>query len=341
VIDVAVRKLRAQRLAAQSLSMRAESVVLACYRVFALQAQDFVQAQWALVVRTRAARQADVAQAFASRQIVRAWSLRGTLHIVLAEDLPWLIRLLGKRNLQRAARRCSELGISERDVLAARKVLEKAIRGRTLSRNELHACLEGAGQSVAKQRGVQLLYCLTQAGVLCQAGEEFALVDDWIAHPRALVGDEALGELAMRYRAGHGPATVKDFAFWTGLSGREAIRAWEVAGAVKCTDAGVPSALLLPGYDEYLLGYADRSLIVDQADLVRLVPGGNGVFQPMLILEGRVRGSWRRRVDSQGATITLRPFAPLSAAHLRALESVAQEHGRDLGTDVTVQVDQS
>lgn len=304
--------------------------------MLALQGQDFAQARWALAVRTEAATQDDVTQAFRARELVRAWTLRGTLHVVPAEDLPWLVGLFGARNMKRAARRLGQLGISEADVRASRKVVEKELRDRTLARDALFARLEAAGQAVATQRGVHLLYCLTQAGVLCQAGEEFALAAEWIVRPRTLEGDEALGELATRYRAGHGPVSFEDFAFWTGLPKAEAKRGWEVAARVEIADHGVPRALLLPGFDEYLLGYAERSSCIDDADFERVVPGRNGVFLPMIVLDGRVRGTWGRRMGKNGVTLTLSPFAPLRDAELEAIEASARAFGAYAGAPVTV-----
>jgi hypothetical protein len=329
----------ARRLAAHGLSTRASTVTLACKRMLALQAQDFTQACWALAVRTESATHDDVAKAFASRELVRAWTLRGTLHVMPAEDLPWLIGMLKERNLKRAARRISELRISEADVLAARKVVEKALPGRTLTRDALHTLFEAAGQAAAKQRGVYLLFCLTQAGVLCQAGEEFALAEEWISRPRKLEGDEALGELARRYRVGHGPATLEDFAFWTGLPKRDAKRGWEIAGAVESADYGIPPVLLLPGYDEYFIAYADRASCIDEADFMRVVPGGNGVFLPMLVIDGRVRGTWGRRKIAKGVTLTLRPFAPLTDTQLHAFERAARAYGAYIGAPVVLKLD--
>jgi hypothetical protein len=160
------------------------------------------------------------------------------------------------------------------------------------------------------------------------AGEHFVLADEWIPRARRLQGDEALGELATRYLRGHGPASLEDFAFWAGLPKGEAKRALEIAGpAPEVEAAGVPEALLLPGFDEYFLGYADRSPCLEQQHFERIVPGGNGVFLPMLLLKGRVQGTWRRSVTAKKVNVTVVPFVALSESQTRAIGRAANGYG--------------
>lgn len=332
------RQRRAQRLTAQCLSTPADSVPSAVRKLLALQGQDLIQARWALAVRAAGATHASVDAAFAARSIVRGWCLRGTLHVVAAEDLPWLVRLLGPRNLARAAGRLRGLEISERDVAQARAVVEKHLAGRTLLRDELFALFEAAGQAVAAQRGVHLLFCLSQAGVLCQAGEAFALMDEWVRRPRLLDGDEALAALATRYREGHGPIGVDDLAFWAGIGKREAARALELAAPVAVPEAAeIPRALLLPGYDEYLLGYADRSPCIEPQHFERVVPGGNGVFLPMVVLDGWVRATWRRLRRGSRTVVTVRPFVPIERRWHAALEQAVAGLEASLGEPCALQ----
>lgn len=332
-----LRQRCAERLAAQCLARPAQTVVGAVRTLLALQGQDFIQARWALAVRTAGGTHASVDAAFASGAIVRGWCLRGTLHVVAAEDLPWLVRLLGPRNLARAAGRLRGLEISERDVGQARRVVERCLAGKALARDELFARLEAAGQAVDAQRGVHLLFALCQAGVVCQAGEAFVLVDEWIRKPRTLSGDEALGALATRYAEGHGPVGVEDLAFWTGLGKREAKRALELASPVAPETAEIPRALLLPGYDEYLLGYADRTPCIEPRHFERVVPGGNGVFLPMVVLDGKVRATWRRIRRGGRTWVTVRPFAPIERRWEAALEQAVEALAVSLGEPCALQ----
>lgn len=327
-----VSALLTRRLAAHALSARMPSVVEACRRLGAMQAQDLAHARWALGVRTEGATIDAVERAFASGSIVRTWPMRGTLHVVPSEDAAWMTRLFRRRNLARAARRLRETEIGARDLEVARRIVENALRGGRKPREALFAELARAGQRVDRQRGVHLLWHLAQEGLVALAGDQFVWLSDLVRRPRAIDGDEALGELAARYRRGHGPATIDDFAVWSGLSKTEAKRATEIAGEEEEDEGSpAPSALLLPGFDEYHLGYADRSHCIEPRYEERIVPGGNGVFQPMVVLDGRVRGTWRRQVSRDAALVTISPFDKITARQADAVEQRANEYAAFLG----------
>jgi hypothetical protein len=167
------------------------------------------------------------------------------------------------------------------------------------------------------------------------AGEHFVLLDEWVRRPRRLEGDEALGALAARYFQGHGPASLEDFSFWSGLPKGEAKRAQEIAGPPQAHEgAGLPDALLLPGFDEYFLGYADRSASLEPQHFDRVVPGGNGVFLALVVLRGQVRGTWRRRIARDRVSLTVAPFTPVTSAQKQAIERAAVAYGNFLGKPV-------
>lgn len=342
-----VNALVSQRLSAHALSSPLPSVVAVARHMLALQAQDAAQARWALGVRAAGATLADVDRAFAAREVVRTWCLRGTIHAVPAEDAAWLVRLSASRNIARAASRLRQVGIGAADLATARDVVERALDGgRSLSREALFAALEAAGQATATQRGVHLLWRLAQDGVLAQAGDDFVLLAEWVASPRDLDGDAALGTLAAAYVRSHGPSTREDFAHWSGLPKGVATRALSIAAPETAADEGagdaagdVPDALLLPGFDELLLGYADRSAIISPADFERVVPGGNGVFLPMLVLHGRVRGTWRRRITAARAVVTVVPFGRITAPERAAIARAAERFGAWLERPVEVAFD--
>lgn len=328
--------LLAARLAAQGVSAPCRTVAEAATRLLGLQAQDFGQSQWALGVRTQGATLQTVERAYAQRQVVRTWPMRGTLHVVPASEAWWLVGLCAKRNLARAASRLRALGVGPNDVAAARRIVERELRSHPegLNRAALFALLEKGGQRTATQRGVHLLWHLAQDRVLCLNEERFVLLEDWVK-PRRLDGDEALGELAARYVAGHGPSTLEDFVFWAGLTKNEAKRAMEIAGVpVASQTAPLPDAVLLPGFDEYLLGYADRSASLKAEHFERVVPGGNGVFLAMVVLQGRISGTWRRRVEPKGVTITVESFEQFTASQRTAIEKAAQRYGTFHGKPV-------
>ena len=328
-----MQALLAQRLTAMALSRPLGNPVAVGQRLFALQAQDLNAARWALGVRCGGSR-AQVEAAFDARALVRSWPLRGTLHVVPAEDLEWLRRLLAPRNLQRAKKRHADLGLDDATFRKARSVAERVLERGPLTREALLLELQHAKVSTEGQRGAHLLWGLAQHGTVClgdfEAGaQRFVLQQAWVPKSRALEGDEALAELAARYQRGHGPVTVEDLMWWAGLTRKEATRAMALAGPVGQAPSGtVPRALLLPGFDEYLLGFKARSAVISPAHFQRVVPGGNGVFLPMVVLDGRIVGTWKRR----GAQVECVGFEPWSAAQAEAVEAATAAVQRFFGT---------
>ncbi|MPV37128.1 winged helix DNA-binding domain-containing protein [Georgenia subflava] len=284
--------------------------------------------------------------ALAVGEVVRSWPMRGTLHLVPAEDLGWMLSLTSERLIAGAARRRQQLGIDEPMLHRAAEVVQEALRGGgSLSRTELMALWERAGLLEAGQRGYHLLWNLSQRGLTCfgplVGGEQrIVLLDEWVPRPRALERDEALGEWALRYFRGHGPATRKDFMWWTKLTGKEVTAALAVArpqlevidvdGADHFLDPATPQlleenrraargVLLLPGFDELILGYQDRSATLPAEHADRIVPGGNGMFRPTVVAGGRVVGTWRRTGSGTRRRIEAEPFTTFTQAVERAV----------------------
>ncbi len=326
--------------------------------MLALQAQDLAGVEWSVGLRATGATQRDVEAALDAGDIVRSWPIRGTLHLIAAEDLPWMLELTASRAIASAARRRAELGITEAENDRAREIAIGALSGgRSLRRLALLGSIEAGGVSTAGQRGYHLLGFLAQTGTLVMAGGEgrgqtFALLDESVAEPRRLEPDEALGELARRYFASHGPATVADLVRWSGLTVRHVRRGLEVAGAALVTieveevayhlapetlSAPLPArrVLLLPGFDEYVLGYRDRSagLALEHADAV--VPGG-GMFKATIVVDGEVVGTWSRRATTREVVVEPAPFDQLSATDSDGLGVAAEHYGRFLGRPVRV-----
>ncbi len=192
-----------------------------------------------------------------------------------------------------------------------------------------------------------MLWHLAQTGTLClgpvRDGDQLVvLVDEWIRRPRRMERDEALGELALRYFRSHGPATVKDFIRWTGLTATDAraglalarpeLASIDVDGVEHLLDPETRQRLgtcrneargvfLLPGFDEFVLGYADRSAVIapEHADL--LVPGGNGVFRPTVVCDGRIVGTWRHTGRGAKRSVAATAFTAFDAHTDRAISA--------------------
>lgn len=346
-------RLTAQCIATQNVAPDIPAVV---HRLLAIQAQDFGQAVWALGLRAPASRRDDVNKALALGQVVRSWPMRGTLHFVAPEDLRWMLSLTATRTLAAAVARQRQLGLDQAAFDRARDVATATLSGGgALSRNEFTAQLEQAGVSTVGQRGYHIIWYLAQTGVLCWgppegAGQALVLLDEWAPPAHEMGREEALREFALRYFIGHGPATLDDFAWWSKLTltdaraglaaARDDLTEFDFRGVAlwarnsSDTAPAVPpdsSVHALPGFDEYLLGYRDRSSVVSPEHLHRIVPGGNGVFLPIIVVRGRIIGTWRRAVDARGVMIRPDPFDPFSEPEKGSFARAAQAYARFLG----------
>ncbi|OFX24873.1 MAG: hypothetical protein A2V77_17595 [Anaeromyxobacter sp. RBG_16_69_14] len=322
----------------------------------AVQAQDYLGALWAVGLRLRQAGEADVERALAGRTILRTWPMRGTLHFVAARDVRWMLDLMAPRSVARAASRLRELEIDDGVLASSRKVLVKALQGgRQLSRPAMYRVLQEARISTAGQRGIHILWRLAHEGLLCfgpRQGKQqtFVLLEEWVPAARRLTREEALAEVAHRYFTGHGPATLGDFVWWTGLSPADARLALDLAGSrLRSEDidgqtfwlaprpplrSPVAPGSLLPGFDELVVGYKDRTALVDPLHRPRLNPGDNGMLSPTILVGDRILGTWRRTLQRGGVAIEPRPFAPLAAAGQRALSGASERYARFLGLPI-------
>ena len=344
--EVALLRLVAQRIAGPPAPTPADAV----RRLTAAQGQDLAGALLSIAVRTASGDRSDVEAALNTGDVVRSWPMRGTLHLVAAEDLGWLIDLLGPRALAGTPARRLQLGITDADIDKARVIAVDALSGgRRLPRTELLAALEDGGVEITGQRRSHLLWYLSQSNTLClgpmEDGEQrFVLMDEWIRSPRALDPDEALAELAGRIFRGHGPAMVKDLARWAGLrvtearaglaAVRDGLARLDVDGVEHFLDPATPDLLaacrsqargtfLLPGFDEFVLGYADRSAVLDPEFADRIVPGGNGVFRPTVVHDGRIVGTWQWTGRGAKRTVTATPFRTFPAEAEAAIPDLA------------------
>ncbi|WP_448004700.1 winged helix DNA-binding domain-containing protein [Agromyces bauzanensis] len=355
-------RLRAARLESHGLRGGLPTVAEAVDRLGAVQAQDFTAAKWVLGARVPRSVAADVDAAIEAREIVRSWPLRGTLHLLPTDRLRPILAITGPRIRQQSTTRLRQLELDDETYLRARAVAEAELAGGvSRSRDELQAAWEAAGIDPGGQRGYHLIAWLARDAVVCWGpiegrGQRLVLLDEWAPRPAAAEDrDETLAELFQAYIAGHGPATVRDFAWWSGLTlGDARIARAAVGDAVTAldeerlvaTDAGWPAdpaaptprataALALAPFDEYFLGYTDREAVCDPAHVARVIPGGNGVFQPILVAGGRVVGTWRRGRGRDATSVALEGFDAASAldpaAFAASLRAWARFWGHELG----------
>jgi hypothetical protein len=338
------------RLAAQWVAGPQGTPAEAVRRLGALQGQDFPGAITSVALRTADRRRKDVEVALDDGEVVRSWPMRGTLHLLAAEDLRWMLDLLCTRVLAGLTARWAQLELTEADAERAREIVLATLAGRRMRRPDLLAAIDDAGVATTGQRGAHLLGYLARTGTLCLgptdgAGEQlFVLLDEWVREPRRLSGDEAVGELARRFFLGHGPATVQDLARWAGIPLRDAraglavarpeLDAVDVDGVEHLMDPATPDRLtacraeaeglfLLPGFDEFVLGYRDRRAVLDPEFAERIVPGNNGMFRATVVHGGRIVGTWQWTGRGAKRTVTATPFTAFTASLLAEIEESA------------------
>lgn len=316
----------------------------------AMQGQDMASVLWSLGVRLPSLTLAGVNSALEKREVVRTWPMRGTVHLIPAGDAHWMLELMGARALAGAAARRDIIGLSHRAAEHGVEVLAAALAGgNRLTRAECLGALTDAGVDVSGQQGYHMLWYASQLGVSAIAphiGKEqtFVLLDDWAPAPRRPERDEALGLIASRFFRSHGPATVADLSRWTGLpvkdcragvaAAGDALAAIRVDGTEMLVDAALADAdlpelddwLALPGFDEYILGYKDRSMMVDDAHKQAIVPGNNGIFMATIVRGGRVAGTWKRTLTKKAVVVAVQPLVPFSAADRAYTEAALQPY---------------
>jgi hypothetical protein len=361
--------MRAQLLAGR----RPRSVAEVVSAVGGLQAQDTPASRLALRPRSSGLDEAAVRRACnQDRSVVRLWAMRGTLHLVAAEDAGWLVALLGPVFAAAGRRRRLQLGLDDAVCRRAMAALPDVLAGGPLSRAELVGRLgaEGVRIDPRGQAPAHLVAFAALAGLLCRGpdldGDEasYVLLEDWVgagprAEGRAMEPQDALAELARRYLGGHGPAAPEDLAAWSGLPAGRARRAFElVAGELREVElagrrlwapAGAPATRARPGsgrplvrllgrFDDYLLGWRDRELILDPR-FARRIQAGGGWIHPAVVVDGRVAGTWRARRAAGRLEVTVEPFGRLPAGTRPGLEAEAADLGRFLGLETTLDVD--
>lgn len=316
-------------------------------RLGAMQAQDAAAIRWAIGLRCREATLATVEAALASGDVIRTWLLRGTLHVVAASDVRWMLALLAPRILAGGAGRRRQLGLDDATLERSLDTIAGALEsGAVATRSELLQVLERAGIATTGQRGYHLLGHAALRGLICFGPpqgkqESFVLLDTRAPAPATLDRDSARGELARRYFTGHGPATLADFVWWSGLPLGEARAAldqakadldplvmgdqtyYQASAAPAHEDARASGVVLLPAFDEYYLGYAARGAILE-AGLDKRVVSSNGIFRPMIVVDGQVTGIWRTERKPDGTRLLPTLFRPLSAQEAQGLQAAVE-----------------
>jgi hypothetical protein len=352
-MDIARLRLHNQRIAGAKFEKPGDVVAW----LGAIQAQDYRGALWAVGLRMRNAVEPDIERALADRTIIRTWSMRGTLHFVAAADIRWMLELLTPRvvanNVQRLFR---QFDLDESTFARSKDLFTRALQGRRqLTRNAMYDILEAGGVSTAGQRGLHILWRLAQDRVICFGAREgkqqtFALLDEWAPKAMRMERDKSLAEIAKRYFTGHGPATLQDFAWWSGLTTADATAGLEMAkrslaretinrqtywfaSSTSKTKHPSPTAYLLPAYDEYTVAYKDRSAVLNP-EYAKLPNYGYGIFNSTIVINSQIVGTWKRTLNEGSLIITPSLFTKLKRAESRAIARAAGRYAKFLGASL-------
>jgi hypothetical protein len=330
----------------------------------AMQAQEYGPAKWSIGQRSTGLVEGDVDEALAEGSIVRTHVLRPTWHFVARDDIRWLLALSGPRVQRGNASRYRELGLDARTRTRGERVIASALAGgNRLTRNELGAVLDDAGIDREGQRLPYFLMDCELEAVICSGGlagkqQTYALLDEMVpASGGRFDRDDALAELTRRYLQSHGPATVKDMNWWSGLTmgdirkgidqlGSEA-RSDTVDGLVLwslATEDTPPrgrGAHLVQTYDELVVGYTESRFAGDPA-LERAKAawtGGSDIPLPTggVLLNGRIGGHWRRTLAPTRITVEVHLYEEPTQADARALRGAAADLGRFFGREVVLE----
>lgn len=348
---IALRRLNQQRLASSPGATPDEVVAW----LGAVQAQDFAGAKWALGLRMRNATDAAIERAFADGTILRTHVMRPTWHFVTPATIRWMLELTAARVNAVNAYVYRQVGLDDALFGRANAIIADALQGgQQLTRAQLGTTLAHAGIEAEGLRLGCLLQRAELDAVVCSGprrGKQFTymLLEERAPRTRTLARDEALAELTRLYFTGHGPATVRDFAWWSGLTVADAkaglalagsgLTKQELDGETYWFSESLPPpadpfsrAFLLPTYDEFLVGFA----AFDRARRGARGADASPRFDSAIVIGGRVVGSWRRTFERGEVVVEVMPFGRLSSAEDAAIASATRRYGEFLGMPVVL-----
>jgi Winged helix DNA-binding domain len=355
-MEIAQQRLRNQHISQQTFAKPSDVVEW----LGAVQAQDYAAAKWALGLRLQDATDDAIEQAFSSGAMLRTHVMRPTWHFVAPAAIRWLLALTAPRVNAAAAYWYRRLELDDALFARSNAALLKALQGgQQLTRPELIPTLQQAG--IATDGEQRLTYIIMRAeldGIVCSGARQgkqftYALLEERAPQARTLERDEALAELFRRYFTSHGPATLQDFVWWSGLTiadaraGLAMVKSQFVqeeiedqmywfAPSTSFSKEIAQTAYLLPNYDEYIVGYTDRSAIYDPIHNEKLDARSNVLFNHTIVVNGRIVGTWKRTLKKDAVVITPDFFVSPTEAEMRAFAAAAERYGKFVGRAVNV-----
>lgn len=322
----------------------------------AVQSQDYAGAKWALAQRLKdSPTDAAIEKAFNEGKILRTHILRPTWHFVAPEDIRWMLALSAPRVHMENGFMYRQQELDREIIQKSLGVLENVLQGnKQLTRTELGSAFQKAGIKNAK--GIRLGYFMMSAeldGIICSGtrrGKQFtyALLEERAPQAKTLKREEALAELTRRYFATRGPATLQDFTWWSGLTMAQAREGIELvksqfvnevfedqtywfANSLSLVKEKSPTAHLLPNYDEYFIGFKDRSAIGKVAQLANVEANNLAFLAHIIIIDGQIVGGWKRTLKKDAVLVELNLITKLTKAESEAVKAAIEQYGKFLG----------
>jgi Winged helix DNA-binding domain len=320
-----------------------------------IQAQDFAGAKWAIGNRLRDIKEAAIDKDFNEGKILRTHVLRPTWHFVLPADISWMLELTAPRVRMLSKGLHKKLEIDAKVLKRSKDVITKALAGgKELTRNQLSQLLDKAKINTEDIRVTLIMMDAELDGLICsggRAGKQFtyALLEEKVPKSTKMDKDAALAELAKRYFISRGPATLQDFAWWSGLTQADAKQGVALNKKYLSTESmdgqaywfsqdmvtavSKTSVHLLPAFDEYTIAYKDRmhALHKTQTKLT-----GNGIFKPSLIIDGQIAGGWKRTEYRDKIIMEIQPFEKLNKKSLTLIRSTVERYGKFMEKETEV-----
>lgn len=331
--------------------------------VGALQAQDFLAAKYSVAARLPGFTDDDVEQAIADKSIIRTWTQRGTLHFVAPENVRWMLDIVGPRLLSGLKGMHAKLKLTDNDFTESSKIINKTLKGgKHITRDGLKQLLISKGYGAGMLQYNQILLYAALTKQIClgpRVGKEhtFVLLDEWVPAVKPIKREEALGKYAQMYFQSHAPATIADFAWWAGITladakiGFEQIKDSLVSEVVNgetyyfspslieegaglsrhLSSGGEASVFLLPSFDEFLIAYKERSISLNPKYNKVVMGIGNGLFAPIVVVNGIVQGTWKRTLKKDTVQVEILPFTKFNTDVKKAIKLQAEQYAGYLG----------
>jgi hypothetical protein len=323
----------------------------------AVQAQDYYGSLWAIALRMKNhVTEASIEQAILDRKIIRSWPMRGTLHFATPARLPWMLKYLTPRVISRAASVYRAAGLDKSVFSKSEKIVQRALEQQTiLTRTEMYAELDRAGIETSNTRGLHVLGVLAQQGLICLAPRRdkqptFTLMDKWIEPKSTPSFEDGLAPLTNQYFTSHGPATLKDFMWWSGLTKAEALAGIEMSKLIEFeiydqtffTTDDAPRRLpkskndlceLLPFWDEYTVAYQLRDMMLNEKHIKK---HRGKLLSSVIMINGKIVGTWKRAIKNAKVELKMSAFQKFNPDEKEWIKEAAARYGRFLDKDVVI-----